>query len=272
LTSLRPGDFRSYLPAEGTFCCNGTGLENPTRFGEGIYFHRDDTLWVNLYIPSVLDWRETGITLRQTTESPFDESIEFTVETKQPSSAKLQLRIPAWATGDNELSLDGKRQRVETPAGSYVEIARTWQNGDSFELTLPMQAWSRRAMDDPQVWSFFYGPVLLAATLGTAAMPPSDTGDKWLGLRVNGKADGEHTTAYERVPVLLADNPENPASCLQAVPDGPFHFQASGKVKGESTEVTLRPLYTIHHERFAVYLEVISRHGKAAASERPFVP
>ena len=88
LTSLRPGDFRSYLPVDGTFCCNGTGLENPARFTDGIYFHRDDTLWVNLYIPSRLDWRETGITLRQEAESPFDETVQFTVETKQPVSAK----------------------------------------------------------------------------------------------------------------------------------------------------------------------------------------
>ena len=40
LTSLRPGDFRSYLPVDGTFCCNGTGLENTARFGEGVYFHK----------------------------------------------------------------------------------------------------------------------------------------------------------------------------------------------------------------------------------------
>lgn len=258
LTSLRPGDFRSYLPADGTFCCNGTGLENPARFGDGIYFHRDDTLWVNLYIPSVVDWREKGITLRQKAASPFDDAIRFTVETKRPVRATLRLRIPTWATADNRLLLAGKRQRVDSPAGSYLEIARTWHNGDSFELTLPMQVWSRRSMDDPQVWSFFYGPVLLAAALGRDRMPSCDTGDKWLGLRVNGKAEGEHTAAYDRVPVLLADDPEKPESCLKVVPSESFHFQASGTVDGEPTNVTFRPLYTIHHERFAVYLNVVS--------------
>jgi DUF1680 family protein len=247
-----------YLPADGTFCCNGTGLENPARFADGIYFHRDDTLWVNICIPSLLDWREQGITLRQEAESPFDESIRFTVQTERPVHAKLRLRIPLWATGENALLLDGKRQRVNSPAGSYMEIARIWQDGDSFELRLPMIVWSRQAMDDPQTWSFFYGPVLLAAALGRDRMPPSDTGDKWLGLRLNGKADGEHTAAYERVPVLLNDVPENPASCLKVVPEERFHFQASGEVRGELANVTFRPLYTMHHERFAVYFKVMS--------------
>jgi hypothetical protein len=257
LTSLRPGDFRSYLPVDGTFCCNGTGLENPARFGDGIYFHRDDTLWVNLYIPSVLDWREKGIKLRQEAESPFDETIRFTVETKQPVTVKLRLRIPNWATGKNTLSLDGKLQPDGVPAGSYAEIARTWQNGDSFELKLPMQPWSRPSMDDPQMWSFFYGPVLLAAALGRDAMPPSDTGDKWLGLRIDGKAAGQHTAAYDQVPVLLADDPGNFAACLKAVPEKPHQFQAPGRVAGKSTNVTLCPLHTVHHQRFAVYLKVI---------------
>ena len=112
-------------------------------------------------------------------------------------------------------------------------------------------------MDDPQRWSFFYGPMLLAAALGDDAMPPSDTGDKWLGLRVDGQADGEPTAAYDRVPVLLADDPGDPAACLKAVPEKRLQFQAAGRMAGQSTNVTLCPLYTIHHQRFAVYLKVI---------------
>ncbi len=257
LTSLRPGDFRSYLPGDGTFCCNGTGLENPARFGDGIYFHRDDTLWINLYIPSVLEWREIGLTLRQEADSPFDETIRFSVETEQPVSAKLCLRIPHWATGENSLLLDGRLRPVEVPAGSYLEIVRTWSDGDWFELRLPPQLRARRTMDDPQTWSFFFGPVLLAARLGNDGMPATDTGDKWLGLRTNGKAEGEITPAFARVPDVLAECPEDPVSCLSVVPDKPLEFHARGNVGGEAVTVTFCPLYTIHHQRFAVYVRVL---------------
>ena len=255
LTSLRPGDFRSYLPVGETFCCNGTGLENPARFGEAVYFRQDAVLWVNLYIPSVLDWSESGITLRQEAESPFDETIRFTIESKRPVTARIRLRIPIWATGKNALSMDGKQQPIGSKPGSYAEIARTWRNGDSFELKLPMQVRARQAMDDPQTWSFFYGPALLAAELGTDDMPASDTGNKWLGLRLNGKADGAPTSAYERVPLLWTDHPENPASCLKAIPGEPLRFRAPGRIAGKTTNVTLRPLYMVHHQRFAVYLK-----------------
>jgi hypothetical protein len=256
LTSLRPGDYRSYLPVGDTFCCNGTGLENPARFGEAIYFRQDEALWVNLYIPSVLDWKEQGITLRQEASSPFDDTVHFKIEAKHPVTATIRLRIPIWATGKNALSMDGKRQTITAAPGSYLEVGRTWHNGDSFELRMAMQVWARRAMDDSQTWSFFYGPVLLAAELGTDDMPASDTGDKWLGLRVNGKKEGAPTKAYERVPVLLADSPTSPASCLNLVPEQPPRFLAHGRVAGKSTDLTLSPLYMIHHQRFAVYLKV----------------
>ena len=56
------GNFRTYL--NGTFCCTGTGIENTPRYNEGIYFHKDVTLWVNLYIPSELTWQDIGMVLR----------------------------------------------------------------------------------------------------------------------------------------------------------------------------------------------------------------
>ncbi len=255
LAALRPGDFRSYLRVGETFCCNGTGLENPGRFAEAIYFRQGDALWVNLYIPSVLDWKEKALRLRQQADSPFDDTIRFRVESEHPVKATFRLRIPAWATGANAMKIDAKRQPIASGAGTYFQIERTWRNGDSFELTLPMHLWARRAMDDPQTWSFFYGPALLAAELGAEGMPASDTGDKWLGLRTNGKADGPVTRAYSGVPVLAADRPGEPASFMKRISVEPLGFRAPGLVAGRPTDITLRPLYAVHHQRFAVYLK-----------------
>jgi hypothetical protein len=136
-----------------------------------------------------------------------------------------------------------------------------------------MQVRARPTMDDLQTWSFFYGPFLLAAELGTDGMPPSDTGNKWLGLRLNGKADGPVSPAYERVPALVAGDSSKPAPCVKLVKKKPIQFQAPGVVDGTKTSVTLRPLYLVHHQRFAVYLKVgQSDHGrnvKQASADDP---
>ena len=53
-----------------------------------------------------------------------------------------------------------------------------------------------------------------------------------------------------------SSSPTSPASCLKLISEEPPRFHALGRVAGKSTTVTLRPLYMIHHQRFAVYLKV----------------
>ena len=78
--SLKPGIFRTYsTPHDSFWCCVGSGMENHTKYGRAIYFHDGDSLYVNLFIPSRLEWKETGLVLEQRTEYPRSAATEFTV-------------------------------------------------------------------------------------------------------------------------------------------------------------------------------------------------
>ena len=63
---LRAGSRKVYSkPFDSFWCCVGTGMENHAKYGEAIYFHGNNALWVNLLFPSELNWRENGWALKQ---------------------------------------------------------------------------------------------------------------------------------------------------------------------------------------------------------------
>jgi hypothetical protein len=150
------GDFRTYL--NGSFCCTGTGIENTARYNEGIYFHKGDSLWVNLYIPSELSWREAGMFLRQQGDITRGEPVRFTVVKAGAKAAALNLRIPAWVAKPVTVRINGKPQRVNAKPASYVSLRRQWQAGDLIELTLPAGLRLEHARDVPSTVSIFHGP------------------------------------------------------------------------------------------------------------------
>ena len=81
--SLKPGHHKSFsTPYESFWCCVGTGMENHVKYGDSIYFHDDDTLFVNLFIPSVLTWREKGLTITQTTKYPEADSVHLSLRSE----------------------------------------------------------------------------------------------------------------------------------------------------------------------------------------------
>ena len=138
------GNFKTYL--DGTFCCTGTGIENPPRYNEGIYFQQSNSLWINLYIPSELDWREAGLVIRQEGDITRGEPVRFTVV------------------------------KAGTPS-TYVTLDRKWKKGDVVKLALPASLHLEHAKDNPGMVSVFFGPVLLAGELGRENMPKDFAGN-----------------------------------------------------------------------------------------------
>ena len=167
---LNPGAVKSFGNAEmnGFTCCNGTALESATKLQDTIYLKQSDNseLHVNLYIPSVLDWKERNVKITQTTSYPYSDTIKLTINGS--GAFALNLRIPNWVSGDAELMFNGKAAKVEAVPGSYLKLKRKWKNGDTLELRLPMNFHLMPLMDQPNVASIFYGPVLLAAEEQTA--------------------------------------------------------------------------------------------------------
>ena len=165
--SMKPGAWRTYSTALDSFwCCVGTGMENPARFGEAIYFHDEDALYVGLFVASEVSWAEKGLSLRQETRFPDQDTVRLTIKLQAPIHLALNLRHPSWAEGDLSLTVNGQRQTAASRPGSYATLDREWRDGDVVELRLPMRLRTEPMADDPTVVAFLYGPIVLAADLG----------------------------------------------------------------------------------------------------------
>lgn len=169
MVPLMSGTARRFSkPFSDFWCCVGSGMESHAKHGDSIWWQGGDTLFANLYIPSVARWRGQGATVRMETGYPFDEQVSITLtELDRSRNFAVALRIPGWCTGAS-VSVNGTLQPVATVDG-YATIRRQWKKGDRIGLTLPMALRSEAANDDPSTIAMLRGPVVLAADLG-----PSD--------------------------------------------------------------------------------------------------
>ncbi|KQZ28259.1 hypothetical protein ASD58_12590 [Duganella sp. Root1480D1] len=238
------GDFRTYL--NGSFCCTGSGIENTARYNEGIYFHEGDALWVNLYIPSELNWREAGIVLRQHGDITRGQPVRLKVVKAGAKAIALNLRIPAWVAKPVSVRINEKPQHVDAKPSSYVSLRRQWKAGDVIDLTLPAGLRLEHARDVSSMVSIFYGPVLLAGELGKHNMPGSDVGDKDAYLKI----------ARAPVPDIVSTS-SDPADWLAPIPGDPSAFKI--KDAGPANGIVLRPLFDLHHQRYSVYWRLLKQ-------------
>uniref|UniRef100_S0DDH3 Glycoside hydrolase family 97 protein n=2 Tax=termite gut metagenome TaxID=433724 RepID=S0DDH3_9ZZZZ len=244
-TSMRPGHYRVYSQAEESmWCCVGSGMENHTKYGEFIYARSEDALYVNLFIPSRLNWQEKGVTLVQQTRFPDEENISFRVGTgtKGKTAFSLRLRYPSWAKGAT-VSVNGKPQVVNAEPGSYITIDRKWKDGDEVTLTLPMQVAVEQIPDRKQFYAFTYGPVVLACPMGTEDMD---------GLYAN-DGRGAHIAHGRQIPTeeipMLAGSPESLPGSLHRTDDEQIAFTCG--------ELRFIPFSRLHDSRYAIYFRTI---------------
>jgi len=205
---VRPGERRQYGNV-GT-CCGGTGMENHTKYQDSIYFQSSDgkKLYVNLYIPSVLDWKEKGLAIEQVTKYPFEGASTLTV--RGSGRLAMMLRVPSWVRRGYTVTVNGEAQRVSAMPGMYVTIDRQWKSGDKVEIVMPLSFRAERTIDDPSVQSLFYGPTLLAMQ----APPVGETLESGLipvSLFKHYKLSGDF------------------AAAMTPVPDKPLHFTFNGQ-------------------------------------------
>ena len=81
----RPSDY---------FCCNGSTIEAFTHLNSNLYFYNDDNLWVNLYIPSTVNWKSKGVRLSQSTGFPDSSLVTFNVRTAKKSHVCTEIVHP----------------------------------------------------------------------------------------------------------------------------------------------------------------------------------
>ncbi len=248
---LAPGAWRTYATPEDSFwCCVGTGMENPGRYGEAIYARQGQALLVNLFLASEVAWPDKGLELRQETLFPEQGRTRLVVRVEKPLRLALRVRHPAWVQGALPVSVNGQPAATDSQPGSYASVEREWHDGDVVEVGLPMSLRAEAMPDDPSVVAFLYGPIVLAADLG-ASDPSRRYGPQAPEMAI------EDTPV---VPALIADTAQAALARLQPTAE-PLAFQSHGL--GRPSEVELRPLYKLADRRFAVYLDVLSERGWA---------
>lgn len=234
---LQAGGQKKYsTPFDDFWCCVGTGIENHVKYGESIYAKgTDGALYVNLFIPSVLNWKERGLTIRQ--ETHFPETPQTTLifsGAKKTQKFPIHLRFPTWADAVTVL-VNGKKVNINAQPGSLITLDRKWKNGDRLEMRWKIQVRSEVMPDNPDRWALLYGPLLLAGALGTGAFDP----------------------VYES-PVLVTDD-KQPAHWLAQSPTQPLAFETKGI--GYPHDVQLMPFYQMHGQRYTVYFDFFTKNA-----------
>jgi DUF1680 family protein len=241
---LRPGYLKFYhTPIDSFWCCTGTGIENHAKYGDSIYFHGDDVLYVNLFIASELTWREQGLTLRQTTSFPEDDNTRLAFEARRPVRMTLKLRYPSWSTGV-AVRVNGRALAVAAAPGSYITIDRTWRTGDVVDVRVPMSLHAEALPGSPEQVALLYGPLVLAGRLGKAAM--------YAGADIiqNERTVGSILDVPVTVPTL-AVSAQDLLARIRPVAGAPLTFETVGI--GKPQDVTLIPYHRLHHERYNIY-------------------
>ncbi|HEU4996775.1 MAG TPA: beta-L-arabinofuranosidase domain-containing protein [Gemmatimonadaceae bacterium] len=242
--ATRPGYVRLYhTPEESFWCCTGTGIENHAKYGDSIYFHDADSLYVNLFIASEVTWRERGITLTQTTRFPDEDSTRLTIEADRPVRATLRVRRPAWCERMT-VSVNRRHVRADADATGYVPVTRDWRAGDVVDVKLPMTLRTEPLPGASDLVAFVYGPIVLAGTLGTEGVTPADQ------IIKNERTSGNMLNAAVEVPVLVGDALDL-ARHVRPVPGEPLTFETVGL--GRSRDVRLAPYFRLAHERYTLY-------------------
>jgi DUF1680 family protein len=164
---LNPGARKQFGNAgmDGFTCCNGTALESHTKLQDSIYFRATNapTLWVNLFVPSRVQWTERGITVTQDTDFPYSDLTRLTLAGPGLNQLTLRVRVPRWTDDGMTARVNGQNRPLPTPTHGYVTVGTGWNDGDVLELTLPRRFHLQPVMDRPHLASLFHGPILLAA-------------------------------------------------------------------------------------------------------------
>jgi DUF1680 family protein len=148
---------------DGFTCCNGTALESNTKLQDSIYFRSADNraLYVNLYVPSTLNWSDRKVSVTQHTDFPYSDTTKLIISGGGDFDVKV--RVPNWATKGFSVKVNGGARKLPAAPGTYAELKGPWKNGDKIELQMPFSFHLSPVMDQPNIASLFYGPVLLAA-------------------------------------------------------------------------------------------------------------
>ncbi len=241
---LQPGQYKTFgTQFDAFWCCTGTGSEEYAKLNDSIYFHDDSNVYVNLFLPSSLDWIERGLRLRQTSKFPYEASIAFTIDQAPAKSTALKIRIPYWATAGVTVAINGSPQTITATPSTYITLEHPWKVGDVVALDLPPQLHLSPANDDPKVQAAMYGPLVLAVLMGTENLTNS---------MIYASSGPDGSDDYAMPSVALAKGDTNDIWFEQT--EGSRAYPLMFRSRGPGFQHTLVPLHRIMDERYSVYV------------------
>lgn len=222
------------------WCCVGTGIENHTKYAESIFLKSvaDDGLFINMFIPVALQWKEREMKVKLETTLPENNQVRITFEGKK-QKFPLHIRRPKWAAQGVKISINGTEKEINTSPASYFTLTEEWGTGTELILEIPMNLYTESMPDNTNCIGIFYGPVLLAAPLGKEKVDPYN------------------------IPIFIA---------------GTDIIQDIKPVEGETVTfsaptipeaIELVPFYRVYGQRYAVYFDIYSpQEWKTKEKER----
>jgi DUF1680 family protein len=248
-TPARPRHYRVYsAPNEAMWCCVGTGMENHGKYNQFIYTHRGDSLYLNLFIASELNWKERGVKMEQETKFPDEEETQLTI-TQGSSRFKLMIRYPSWVEeGALKITVNGKPVSYSAHPSSYVALNRQWKKGDVVLVSLPMHNTTEQLPNVPEYIAFMHGPILLCAKTGTEDLKGLIADDSRWGQIPSGQR-----LPVDNAPVLIDDNISSVPEKLSPVKSKTLTFTMQGIKIQNPINVVLEPFFRIHDSRYMMY-------------------
>ncbi len=270
---MATGYFKVYTTATVSFwCCTGSGMENFTKLGNAIYYSGENGIVISQYLSSVLTDEAKNVKLTMTADIPASDKITVQTATLDGSDTitdSLLFRLPDWLSGDISVLINGTPATVQNvttnaalaetasskvPAVTLTEdyaVVSGLANGDTIELTLPMNLTVHGLPDNDSVYGFKYGPIVLSAKLGTTDMATTYTGVSVLIpaaklIEEEYISDGNDTISVINGSVadFMADINEN-------------LVKTEGKLEwtlcNTDASLTFVPHYSQHTERYGIY-------------------
>ncbi len=252
-TPMRPNHYRVYSQVDkAMWCCVGSGIESHAKYGEFIYAHQGDALYVNLFIPSTLNWREQGVQLTQSTQFPDTETSTITIHTDK--KFELKIRYPSWvAAGKLSIRLNKKTIKFDGAPGEYISLQRTWRKGDQIAIKLPMQTHLEAMPGKSNYYAVLHGPIVLAAKTQVFANEKLNfiADESRMGHIAQGPV-----CPLESAPMFVIDNQnrKNILNKFKPIEGQLLTFTAPGLIQGKNAE-TLKfiPFFRLHDARYMLY-------------------
>jgi len=225
---LRMGTKKQFSDTFNTFtCCVGSGIENHSKYAEQIYsYDGKNVLFVNLFIPSVVNWKGKKVTITQTNYIPENKQVKLIVNCATQTFFTVKIRKPAWCNSNPVIKVNNGSVITKTDADGYLTVTRVWKNADIVTVDFDINLYTDAMPDNPNRIAFKYGPLVLAGLLG------KEKPDPVIG-----------------VPVLLTGN-RNVSDWIQTSSNS-LQFEMNGV--GKPFDVKLIPFYQAYDQYYSVY-------------------